>query len=95
MNETNPFQGVPCRNCGQETLRLEWRDRLIAKPLGSHSLAGAQMKTSALEVSWPWCVCDTCGAESEGKPTTTDDVPGDVVEEHRAAADDCHPPPIP
>jgi hypothetical protein len=44
-------------------LRLVWK--LEAKPVGSYSLAGAQMKFSANE--HPWCVCDSCGAECKGK----------------------------
>jgi len=67
MND-NPFVGLPCRDCGALKLRLEWRKELVAHPLGSHSLAGAQMKTSATERDWPWCVCDGCGAECRGKP---------------------------
>lgn len=63
----NPFEGVPCRDCGNETLRLEFRTKLIAKPLGEFSIAGVQMKFSATKTDWPWCVCDTCGGESEGK----------------------------
>jgi hypothetical protein len=63
----NPFVGIPCRDCGQATLRLEYRKELVAKPLGTWSLAGAQMKTAAVEGEWPWCVCDNCGGESRGK----------------------------
>jgi hypothetical protein len=48
-------------------LRIEHRDRLFAKPLGSHSLSGNQMKVSAIHLKWPWLVCDGCGRESEGK----------------------------
>lgn len=64
----NPLTGVPCRDCGQLTLRIEWRSKLVAKPTGSYSLAGAQPKVAAEEKPWPWAVCDNCGDESEGKP---------------------------
>lgn len=63
----SPFAGIPCRECGHAELRLEMRPRLISRPLGTWSLSGAQIKTSAREIQWPWCVCDHCGAESEGK----------------------------
>lgn len=51
----------------QQKLRLEWRDELHARQLGTFSLAGAQDKTSATGTRWPWCVCDGCGAASRGK----------------------------
>lgn len=44
-------------------LWFEWR--LQAKPIGSFSLAGAQMKVSANRE--PWIVCPPCGAEAQGK----------------------------
>jgi hypothetical protein len=62
-DDRSPFAGIPCRKCGVPALRLE--KRLEARPIGSFSIAGAQTKVSALE--WPWCVCDSCGAESRGK----------------------------
>lgn len=61
--QPDPFDGIPCAECGQMALRLVWK--LEAKPVGSYSLAGAQMKFSANE--HPWCVCDSCGAECKGK----------------------------
>ena len=54
---------TPCPSCGVKGLRIEYR--LTAKPLGSFSLAGAQMKVSAVRV--PWLICGTCGVEAEGK----------------------------
>lgn len=69
--DPNPFAGVPCRDCRAPRLRLEWRAQQVftARPLGSYSVAGAQLKASvvASAVQWPWCVCDGCGAESKGK----------------------------
>jgi hypothetical protein len=58
--------GAPCRYCGSGDTWVEWR--LEAKPLGSFSLAGAQMKFSANR--WPYAVCDGCGHVSRGEPTT-------------------------
>lgn len=54
---------TPCPACGSKSLRIE--ERLTTKPIGSFSLAGVQMKVSA--VSKPWLVCGTCGIEAEGK----------------------------
>ncbi|MFZ2238016.1 MAG: hypothetical protein WAV90_00575 [Gordonia amarae] len=60
--------GLWCRHCGPEhPLRIEWRDEIVARPLGSFSLAGAQMKFSATKRQWPWAICDNCGHESKGK----------------------------
>lgn len=57
-----------CRFCGPEhPLRIEWREQIELKPLGSFSLAGNQMKASALKRDWPWAVCDNCKRESKGK----------------------------
>ena len=55
-----------CKHCGEEfPLRVEWR--LVAKPLGTWSLAGAQMKTVATNT--PFAICDNCGRESQGSTT--------------------------
>lgn len=62
-----PLPGVPCRECGAEKLRIEFRTRLTAKPIGSFSISGYQMKVAALGQEWPWMVCDNCGEECEGK----------------------------
>ena len=51
-----------CPGCGHEGLRIEWR--LAARPVGSYSLSGAQMKVSATRK--PVLICDGCGAEAEG-----------------------------
>lgn len=56
------YKDVPCKHCASKSLRVELR--LEAKPLGTWSLSGAQMKTVASE--WPWMVCDNCHRESRG-----------------------------
>lgn len=49
---------VPCPQCeAVGTLSVEWR--LVARPIGSHSLAGAQVKLSAQNT--PHLVCSECG----------------------------------
>jgi hypothetical protein len=58
-----PVRG-PCRDCGPAG-KLRIVHRLVARPIGTFSLAGAQMKVSAYW--WPWMVCDNCGGESKGK----------------------------
>ena len=63
----NPFAGSPCRDCGEEALFLELRPTLTVKEVGTFSIAGAQDKLVAHDGVWPWCVCSSCGAESEGK----------------------------
>lgn len=56
---------VPCPICQQKTLRVERRERIIVKPLGSFSLSGQQMKFSGNKVMWPWLVCVSHGCEFE------------------------------
>lgn len=65
--EEGPVLGVPCRDCGAYALRLEFRTELHARPLGTWSLSGNQLKTSAVEVQWPWMVCHSCKSECKGK----------------------------
>lgn len=48
-------------------LRVEWRAEFGAKPVGSFSLAGAQVKFSAVKREWPYAVCDNCKRESRAK----------------------------
>ena len=55
---------VTCKYCGV-TGQVRVEMRLVAKPAGTYSLAGAQMKVSA--TSWPWAVCDACGHESKAR----------------------------
>ena len=50
---------VPCPTCGNRTLVVELR--LEARPLGTHSLSGTQLKTSARQ--WPYAVCTTGGCD--------------------------------
>jgi len=54
---------TPCPGCGALALRIE--ERLEAKPLGTFSLAGQQLKASAW--LWPWLVCGACGIQARAK----------------------------
>jgi len=58
----------PCPVCG-EAGGMGVRERLVARPIGSFSLAGAQMKVSA---NWRWeyrcSLCDACGEAEPKKP---------------------------
>lgn len=80
----NPFEGVECTNCGAASLRLEVREQLVSKPIGTFSLAGMQMKTSAFTQPTYWCVCDSCESESMGKPASVD--AADIAPEDAAVA---------
>ncbi len=53
----------PCPECGASPLGLSWG--LSARPLGTWSLAGAQMKTSAVE--WALVTCTGCGLRVPGR----------------------------
>lgn len=55
--------GVACRYCGSDRTYIEMR--LESSPLGTFSLAGVAMKTTAH--AWPWAVCDGCQHESRGE----------------------------
>lgn len=62
---------VPCTKCQLPGgLRIEMRTEVEAKPLGSYSLAGEQVKVSAHVSDRPWMVCDLCNAECKGKRDT-------------------------
>lgn len=61
------LKGVPCKYCWETAIVLELRQEFIAKPVGTFSLAGAQMKFSAIRCWWPWARCTACGHESKGK----------------------------
>lgn len=59
--------GLWCKHCGPEhPLRIEWREEMESRPLGSFSLAGGQMKFSVVKREWPYAVCDNCKRESRG-----------------------------
>lgn len=60
-----------CGACGAKELRIEYRETLQVRPLGTFSLSGSQMKFSGNMVRWPWVVCKACGAEGKGKPVTS------------------------
>ena len=52
---------TPCPRCGH--IGLEVGPKMRARPIGSFSLAGQQMKVSArLELRW-WCPQEDCPAE--------------------------------
>lgn len=53
----------PCPACEHVGLVLTWA--LTAKPLGSHSLSGGQMKVSALNTAR--CRCPECGWAINGR----------------------------
>lgn len=71
----------PCPNCGQQG-GLTIGPRLEARPLGTWSLAGAQLKTSAVQRLGLGCTL--CGMlvlgdlDEDGKFVTTDRLPRDV-----------------
>jgi hypothetical protein len=51
---------LPCPQCNtQGSLKLE--NRLVAKPLGSYSIAGAQPKVVATQVPHLVCTKEGCG----------------------------------
>lgn len=60
-------------NCpqGSVQMRLQWR--MVARKIGTFSLAGQQMKFSA--VRCPFLICDACGLSAQGKPVNRDDRP--------------------
>jgi hypothetical protein len=51
---------VTCPDCGV-TGSIELTTRLVAKPIGTFSLAGAQMKVSAVETPVLACTTPGCG----------------------------------
>jgi hypothetical protein len=56
-----------CRYCGHVGLVPHWRSKFVAKPLGTWSLAGAQLKANGWLIAWPWVSCPGCGHNSEMK----------------------------
>ena len=55
---------LPCPDCGTVgSVRLDTRMRFRALPIGTWSLAGQQLKTSAVEERVPVLVCTVCGFE--------------------------------
>lgn len=63
--------------CGfMGALVVEQRWSLVARRWGSWSLAGVQVKTSAVWCWWPWMVCRTvlggCGHASRGHVVSPD-----------------------
>ena len=65
--QQNELEAATCTRCGtQGGLKVEYR--LEARPTGSFSLSGNQMKFSAVE--WPWLICMNCNATCKGKWVT-------------------------
>lgn len=60
-----PIEGA-CPMCGRREVVEVWQT-LRAKPLGSHSLSGSQVKFSARSI-WRY-ECYACGASGEATPT--------------------------
>lgn len=66
---TDYIKNIPCPECHKEgVLRVEIRERIVARPIGTYSLAGNQLKVSANKVPWPYLACTECGYEEAGKP---------------------------
>lgn len=53
---------MPCPKCGELGMTLTWQ--LTARPLGTFSLSGSQLKFSATEI--PVIYCPHCGLYAEG-----------------------------
>lgn len=62
MTSRTPL-GADCLYCGSGDTWIEYR--LEARPVGTFSLAGMQMKFSTRRL--PFAVCDHCGHVSRGK----------------------------
>lgn len=65
-DKANPLADIPCPACGATALRIEWRTRVVASPIGTFALAGQQVKAPAKTEPWPWVRCGACGIEAEG-----------------------------
>ena len=58
----NEYHRKPCPSCGAYRIRI--LHELEVRPIGTFSLAGAQMKVSAIIV--PVLKCDNCGLTLRG-----------------------------
>lgn len=63
---TARLAATPCPRCGVAEGRLAVTVGMAARPLGSHSLAGAQPKVSAREVPVLACSGEGCGFRITG-----------------------------
>lgn len=54
MSVQDDVAKIPCPSCGESQLRLT--TKLESRPIGTWSLSGNQLKSSAVE--WPYVVCD-------------------------------------
>lgn len=66
------LEAQPCPSCGgQGTMTLV--EKFVARPLGSHSLAGAQIKVSAVKAMV--VSCSGCGKSGTVRAAAYDDHP--------------------
>ena len=56
---------TPCPMCGERSLTLSYQ--LYAKPIGSFSLSGHQMKVSAVQYPIVTCTSDGCDFRARGE----------------------------
>lgn len=64
-NLLDSIENLPCDQCGKRELELIFLEEMIAKPMGTFSLSGVQMKVSANLLKWPYLVCE-CGRVCRG-----------------------------
>lgn len=77
--------GTACPACGVRDV-IEVRRVLRAKPLGTFSLAGTQMKFSVVE-DWEYR-CTNCGAQGPAEPKHPEQVGESAVVSERTADDE-------
>lgn len=56
-----------CGYCNSTDIFVERREKVLARPKVTFSLAGVQMEYSPVKVPNYWLVCDGCGFESDGR----------------------------
>ena len=77
----NPLVDATCRHCDTHGM-IYVELRLEARPVGSFSLSGAQVKVSAS--GHPYAVCAACGHESRGEVEAAEPA-GDLMAALRAS----------
>jgi hypothetical protein len=60
------LETIPCDLCGKTEWELVFLPQWVAKPFGTFSLSGSQMKMTMVETPWPYLVCE-CGRVCKGK----------------------------